>query len=113
MMTLKNRLESAGVEFVKDSDDPSGYLRYSTCGMKGKWTLWFENGRFIKRLLAKEVRRSGGYFTRRWAIQRKGISWFQSNFVPTLLIVSVAALLIAMVVLFSLQGSVVAIPESP
>ncbi|MFC2019875.1 FAD-binding protein [Chloroflexota bacterium] len=59
MIPLKDRLESAGVEFVKDPDDPSGYLRHSTCGMKGKWTIWFENGRYIKRLLAKEVRRSG------------------------------------------------------
>ncbi|MFC2018715.1 ACR3 family arsenite efflux transporter [Chloroflexota bacterium] len=48
-----------------------------------------------------------GYFTRRWVIRGKGISWFKSNFVPPLRIVSVTALLITLVVLFALQGSVI------
>jgi len=48
-----------------------------------------------------------GYFTRRWAIERKGIVWFESKFVPPLRTVSIVALLITLVVLFSLQGSVI------
>ncbi len=48
-----------------------------------------------------------GYLTRRWAITRKGTDWFQSRLVPKLRTVSITALLITLVVLFSLQGSVI------
>lgn len=48
-----------------------------------------------------------GYFTRRWAVKQKGIEWFEAKFVPPLRTVSIAALLITLVVLFSLQGSVI------
>ena len=48
-----------------------------------------------------------GYFSRRWVISRKGTEWFESKFVPVLRTVSIVALLITLVVLFSLQGSVI------
>jgi len=48
-----------------------------------------------------------GYFTRSWAIKQKGTEWFESRFVPPLRTVSIVALLITLVVLFSLQGSVI------
>ena len=48
-----------------------------------------------------------GYFSRRWVIARKGIDWFESRFVPVLRTVSIVALLITLIVLFSLQGSVI------
>ena len=50
-----------------------------------------------------------GYFTRRWAITRKGIEWFESRLVPPLRTVSIIALLITLVVLFSLQGGVITV----
>lgn len=48
-----------------------------------------------------------GYFSRRWVIARKGTSWFESRFVPVLRTISIIALLITLIVLFSLQGSVI------
>ena len=48
-----------------------------------------------------------GYFTRSQAIKRKGLEWFESKLVPPLRTVSVIALLITLVVLFSLQGQVI------
>ncbi len=48
-----------------------------------------------------------GYFTRHWAIKQKGIEWFEAKFVPPLRTVSIVALLVTLVVLFSLQGSVI------
>jgi ACR3 family arsenite transporter len=48
-----------------------------------------------------------GYFTRTQAIKRRGIEWFESKLVPPLRTVSIIALLITLVVLFSLQGAVI------
>jgi len=48
-----------------------------------------------------------GYFTRRWAITRMGTEWFESRLVPRLRTVSIIALLTTLVILFSLQGSVI------
>jgi len=48
-----------------------------------------------------------GYLTRHRAIKQKGIEWFEARFVPPLRTVSIVALLITLVVLFSLQGSVI------
>ncbi len=48
-----------------------------------------------------------GYFTRSWIITQKGTEWFESRFVPPLRTVSIIALLITLVVLFSLQGGVI------
>jgi ACR3 family arsenite transporter len=48
-----------------------------------------------------------GYFTRTQAIKRKGIEWFESKLIPPLRTVSIIALLITLVVLFSLQGGII------
>jgi len=48
-----------------------------------------------------------GYLTRRWTIQKKGLEWFESKFEPKLGKVSVIALLITLVVLFTYQGHII------
>ena len=48
-----------------------------------------------------------GYITRTQAIKRKGLEWFETKLVPPLHTVSIVALLITLVVLFSLQGEVI------
>jgi ACR3 family arsenite transporter len=48
-----------------------------------------------------------GYFTRTQAIKRRGKAWFESKLVPPLRTVSIIALLITLVILFSLQGNVI------
>ncbi len=48
-----------------------------------------------------------GYFSRKKIIKLKGREWFESRFAPSLHIVSIVALLITLVVLFSLQGGVI------
>jgi ACR3 family arsenite transporter len=48
-----------------------------------------------------------GYFTRRWALTRRGTEWFESRLIPKLRLVSIIALLSTLVVLFSLQGNVI------
>ena len=48
-----------------------------------------------------------GYFTRQDLLQRKGEIWFKNRFAPSLHYVSITALLITLIVLFSLQGNVI------
>ncbi len=48
-----------------------------------------------------------GYFTRRWTIEKKGIEWFERKLEPSLGKVSVIALLITLVVLFTYQGHII------
>jgi ACR3 family arsenite transporter len=48
-----------------------------------------------------------GYFSRRLIIRRKGLEWFQRKFLPVLTPVSIAALLVTLVLLFSLKGGVI------
>ena len=48
-----------------------------------------------------------GYITRRWTIQKKGIEWFEKKLEPSLGKVSVVALLITLVVLFTYQGHII------
>jgi ACR3 family arsenite transporter len=48
-----------------------------------------------------------GYLTRRWMIQKQGLEWVESKFVPKLGKVSVIALLITLVVLFTYQGHII------
>jgi len=48
-----------------------------------------------------------GYLTRKWTIRKKGIEWFQSRLEPSLGKVSVVALLITLVVLFTYQGHII------
>ncbi|MFC2071588.1 ACR3 family arsenite efflux transporter [Chloroflexota bacterium] len=48
-----------------------------------------------------------GYFTRREAIRRKGLEWFEKKLEPSLGKVSVVALLITLTVLFIYQGHII------
>jgi len=48
-----------------------------------------------------------GYLTRSWAIRKKGMEWFESRLEPSLGKVSVVALLITLVVLFTYQGHII------
>ncbi|MFC2060036.1 ACR3 family arsenite efflux transporter [Chloroflexota bacterium] len=48
-----------------------------------------------------------GYLTRRWTIQKKGLEWFEDKLEPSLGKVSVIALLITLVVLFTYQGHII------
>ncbi|MFC2122266.1 ACR3 family arsenite efflux transporter [Bacteroidota bacterium] len=48
-----------------------------------------------------------GYFTRRWTIQKKGLEWFEKKLEPSLGKVSVIALLITLIVLFTYQGHII------
>ncbi len=48
-----------------------------------------------------------GYWTRKQAIKQKGVEWFETRLVPSLQTVSIVALLVTLVVLFSLQGDVI------
>ncbi|MFQ5762204.1 MAG: ACR3 family arsenite efflux transporter [Candidatus Bathyarchaeia archaeon] len=45
-----------------------------------------------------------GYFTRREALKRKGVGWFNSTLAPKLGVAAIIALLMTLVLLFSLQG---------
>ena len=48
-----------------------------------------------------------GYLTRKWAIRKRGMEWFESKLEPSLGKVSVVALLITLVVLFTYQGHII------
>ena len=48
-----------------------------------------------------------GYLSRRWLIAVKGSEWFQKRFLPFLSPVTIAALLITLVLLFSFKGEVI------
>jgi ACR3 family arsenite transporter len=48
-----------------------------------------------------------GYVSRRWLIRVKGESWFQERFLPLLTPVTITALLITLVLLFSFKGEVI------
>ena len=48
-----------------------------------------------------------GYFSRKELLKRKGEKWFSEKFAPSLHIVSIIALLITLIVLFSFQGNVI------
>jgi len=48
-----------------------------------------------------------GYFTRRQTIKNKGMEWFEKRLVPSLSKISVIALLITLVILFTYQGHLI------
>jgi len=50
---------------------------------------------------------AAGYYSRKYIILRNGIEWFETKFSPWLKYVSITALLITLIVLFSLQGEVI------
>ncbi len=48
-----------------------------------------------------------GYFSRKWIIQHKGITWFNERFLHWLTPVSITALLFTLILLFSFKGQVI------
>jgi ACR3 family arsenite transporter len=48
-----------------------------------------------------------GYFSRKWIIKHKGYGWFESNFLHYLTPVSITALLVTLVLLFSFKGDII------
>jgi ACR3 family arsenite transporter len=48
-----------------------------------------------------------GYFSRKWIIKRKGLDWFQTRFLHVLTPVSIIALLVTLVLLFSFKGEII------
>jgi len=48
-----------------------------------------------------------GYFSRRWIIAAKGMDWFQQKFLHVLTPITIIALLITLVLLFSFKGEVI------
>lgn len=48
-----------------------------------------------------------GYFSRKWIIQHKGLTWFETEFLHVLTPVSIAALLLTLVLLFSFKGEII------
>lgn len=48
-----------------------------------------------------------GYLTRTITVKKKGLSWLQERLIPPLRIIAIIALLITLIVLFSLQGSII------
>ncbi len=48
-----------------------------------------------------------GYFSRKWIISSKGERWFESKFLHKLTPVSIVALLVTLVLLFSLKGEII------
>ncbi|UCF78767.1 MAG: arsenic resistance protein, partial [Candidatus Eiseniibacteriota bacterium] len=48
-----------------------------------------------------------GYFSRRWLIASRGEVWFRERFLPVLTPVTIVALLVTLVLLFSLKGDVI------
>jgi ACR3 family arsenite transporter len=48
-----------------------------------------------------------GYISRKELIKRKGLRWFDESFAPSLHIISISALLITLVILFSFQGNLI------
>jgi ACR3 family arsenite transporter len=48
-----------------------------------------------------------GYYTRKWIIARKGFKWFKEKFLHYLTPVSIGALLITLILLFSFKGELI------
>ena len=48
-----------------------------------------------------------GYHTRKWIISRKGFKWFEEKFLHYLTPVSISALLVTLILLFSLKGELI------
>ncbi len=48
-----------------------------------------------------------GYFSRKWMITYRGLSWFEQKFLPILSPITIVALLFTLVLLFSFKGGVI------
>jgi len=57
LIPMVKRLEDMGLEFHKNPD--GSYLRTQAFGNPGPWITTMKNGKYFKRLQAKEVRRAG------------------------------------------------------
>jgi ACR3 family arsenite transporter len=48
-----------------------------------------------------------GYFSRKWLIARKGLDWFENKFLHILTPITIIALLVTLILLFSFKGEVI------
>jgi ACR3 family arsenite transporter len=48
-----------------------------------------------------------GYLSRRWIVALKGVAWFEVKFLPLLTPVTITALLVTLILLFSFKGEVI------
>jgi len=48
-----------------------------------------------------------GFFTRKWIINAKGETWFKEKFLPVLTPVTIGALLVTLILLFSFKGDII------
>ena len=48
-----------------------------------------------------------GYFTRRWIVRAKGLEWFKEKFLHILTPITIVALLVTLVLLFSFKGEII------
>jgi ACR3 family arsenite transporter len=48
-----------------------------------------------------------GYFSRRWIVAARGRAWFERRFLPVLTPTTIVALLVTLILLFSLKGDVI------
>jgi arsenite transporter len=48
-----------------------------------------------------------GYFSRKWIIRRRGIEWFKEKFLHVLTPITIIALLITLILLFSFKGDII------
>jgi ACR3 family arsenite transporter len=48
-----------------------------------------------------------GFFSRRWIIRAKGKTWFTKKFLPVLTPITISALLVTLILLFSFKGEVI------
>ncbi len=48
-----------------------------------------------------------GYFTRRWIVRAKGLEWFKEKFLHVLTPITIVALLVTLVLLFSFKGEII------
>jgi ACR3 family arsenite transporter len=48
-----------------------------------------------------------GYFSRRWIIAHKGLDWFEQKFLRVLTSITIIALLLTLILLFSFKGEVI------
>jgi len=48
-----------------------------------------------------------GYYSRKWVIAKKGFKWFEETFIHYLTPVSIGALLVTLIILFSLKGELI------
>jgi len=81
---------------------PLAVLLLGISGIRVPWdTIAFSVATYIVTPLI------AGYFTRREIIKRKGLDWFENKLRPSLGKVSITALLITLIVLFTYQGHII------